>query len=50
MKALVLNEYKSLALQEEPTPAIAPNEVLIRRQSLVRSSSDSKVLIAPSAN
>lgn len=33
MKALVLNEYKSLALQEEPQPAIAPNEVLIRVHS-----------------
>lgn len=33
MKALVLNEYKSLVLQEEPAPAIAPNEVLIRVHS-----------------
>ena len=33
MKALVLNEYKSLVLQEEPAPAITPNEVLIRVHS-----------------
>jgi L-iditol 2-dehydrogenase len=33
MKALVLNEYKSLVIEDAPKPLVAPNEVLIRVHS-----------------
>ena len=43
MKALVLNEYKKLDLMEVPSPAAAPDEVLVRVRSCGICGSDVRV-------